>query len=124
MKKWILVFAAAAFLIAPQIAEAQAVVQVPFATATLQWGAPIGGDPPLNYHVKCKDRTSGVNLPVATVVVPITQVAVNTVIPGPGKFECFITASNDFGESGASNTLPFDAGVAPNQPVNLGISAQ
>jgi len=130
--KLLLLLSAAVFLTGPVVVLfGQAVVQVDFDKAILTWDAPsictTPGDPvgcggtPDNYNVKCKVR-QGADLPVLAVPHPTTATPVSTVIPGPGKYECFVTSINPFGESGGSNVLPFDAGSPPGSPANLGLS--
>ena len=111
----------------------QTIIAVEYDKASLKWDAPLvcdasgnptgcGGDP-MMYHVKCAVR-QGAALPVVDVPAPATTVTVKSVVPGPGKYECFVTAENQFGESGGSNVLPFDAGNPPVNPTGLGLIVQ
>jgi len=117
-----------------RLARGQTVIVVDFTKAVLTWNEPLictsfnpnvptgcGGTPDV-YHVKCKVR-GGADLPILDVPHPTTSTPVSTVVPGPGNFECFVTAENAFPpESGPSNTLPFDAGTPSGDPSNLGIT--
>jgi hypothetical protein len=117
--------------LAIRLARAQSVISVDFTKAILTWTEPVictsfnpnvpagcGGTPDV-YHVKCKVRNAA-DLPVFDVPHPTVSVPVASLVPGPGKYECFVTAENAFPpESGASNTLPFDAGTPSGTPTNL-----
>ena len=105
------------------VASAQTVIQVPFDMAILVWEVPATGTVPATYHVNCK-LIGGGTLPVVDVAAPTVKIPVRNVLSGPGKYECFITASNAFGEGVASNVLPFDAGEVPGPPVNLSVGVE
>ena len=121
MKHTVLIFAVFLFWVLSAIA--QTVIQVPFDKAILIWEAPATGTAPTTYHVNCK-LIGGGTLPVVDVVAPAVKIPVRDVVSGPGKYECFITASNAFGEGAASNVLPFDAGEVPGPPANLSVGVE
>ena len=96
------------------------VISVDYNTATLSWDAGVGGDPADMFHIHCK-VLAGADLPVVDVPAPATTIPIKSVITQTGKYECFVTASNTAGVSGASNLLRFDAGRKPAPPKNLRI---
>jgi len=126
---YVVLFIAIVFFL--RLARAQSIIAVDFTKAILTWDEPLicasfnpnvpagcGGTPDV-YHVKCKVRNAA-DLPVLDVPYPTTTVPVASLVPGPGKYECFVTAENAFPpESGASNTFPFDAGTPSGNPTNL-----
>ena len=132
--KLLLAVAAAVLLTAGQVGvlfgQVPNVISVDFEKSILSWdpgvecdaaGQPVGcGGPVIDYHVHCK-FIGGVDLPIANVPAPTTQIPMKSIISQTGKYECFVTGSNTAGVSGPSATLPFDAGRRPAPPVNLRI---
>lgn len=97
---------------------AQTSVAVDIDKATLVWQASVGGGQVGEYKVKC-GPTTGNYTQTTAVVATQTSVPVKNVISGIGVWFCAVTASNQFGESGPSNEISFEAGTKPNNPTGL-----
>ncbi len=80
------------------------------ATKTFTWTASVTDsthDAPTSYTVKCGNAAGGpypTLIPVSGSPLPTTVV---WTIAAPGTWFCVVTASNIFGESGASNEVTF-----------------
>lgn len=100
-------------------AQTPTVILVDFTKAVLAWDweKGNGGNVEL-FLVKCGNVSGNYTLVVS---VPSTsrQVNVSAVIPTVGEYFCVVTAKNKFGESGPSNEIHFEAGLAPVGPANL-----
>ena len=99
-------------------------VSVDINRAKLSWTWAQGaGGAATEFRVKC-GQTSGVYTRTTIVAHPTMSVNVKDAITGNGNWFCVVTAANSFGESGASNEIPFVAGAAPSNSPVLTIQAQ
>lgn len=104
-------------------------VDINRASFAWDWSKGAGGDVS-KFNIKCGPTTGSYTLPVFVVTVtgaPATytgNVPVKSVVTAPGRYFCVVTAANAFGESAASNELPFDAGVGPAGASNLRLTVQ
>ena len=93
-------------------------VKVSIQTAQFSW-VPSGssGGAPTEYRLYC--GTSSGNYSLAVFTVPSTQTTayVKDVVKVAGKYYCAVAAANEFGVSGKSNEVFFNAGEAPGIPV-------
>ena len=81
---------------------------------------------PTSYTMKCGTAAGGPYSTTKSVVgTPLpTSIAANQVLTTPGTYFCVVTASNQFGESLASNEVTFAIGYGPSGPTGLSIIAQ
>ncbi len=106
-------------------AWAQQSIAVDIDKATIVWNAWVvgQGSKPDSYHVKCGDSTGNYNHPQVNVPSDRNSVAVKAVVPSIGVYFCAVTASNQFGESGQSNEISFEAGSKPVAPTGTHLEA-
>jgi len=99
-------------------------VSVDINRAKLSWTWAQGtGGLASEFRVKC-GQTSGAYTNTTVVPYPTLTINVKDAITGNGNWFCAVTAANSFGESGASNEVPFVAGAAPSNSPVLSIQAQ
>lgn len=108
-----------AILLAVASAEAQTptAILVPYDTAKFSWtwtqGSGATAGTATEFRVKCGAVSKIYTL---TKVIPdpaARTIPVSQVITAVGKYFCAMTAANQYGESGASNEVFFDAGRVP-----------
>lgn len=75
------------------------------------------------FTVKCGQAT-GVYTKLTDVSFPNRILPVRQAITGNGNWFCVVTASNQFGESGASNEIPFAAGAPPSSPLGAKLQSR
>lgn len=104
---------------------AQTSIAVDIDKATIVWNVWVvgQGSKPDTYHVKCGDSTGNYNHPQVDVPSERNSTPVKSAIPGIGAYFCVVTASNQFGESGPSNEISFEAGSKPDPPTNTRLEA-
>ena len=111
----------------PATARAQTTISVDMNKAKLRWtwaqGDPQQFGPVEEFRIKC-GQVSKTYTKITSVGPTARELAVSSAIAGSGNWFCVVTAFNAFGESGASNEVPFAAGAAPSAPVNALIVAQ
>ena len=119
------IVAAALILFAAPSVLAQAVISVDITKARLAWTWTQGtGGAVAEFRVKC-GPSAGTYTSTTVLTDPAARsVPVQQVVSGPGNYFCVVTAANQFGESGASNEVPFSAGNVPVAPSGLQITAQ
>lgn len=104
-------------------AFAQVLIAVDIERQSLAWDAPTTGGAVGEYSVKC-GPASGNYTKITPVSPPATTLPVKDGIDGLGAWFCVVTASNQFGESGPSNEISFEAGMKPGAPGNLILRGQ
>lgn len=110
-------------LASPAIAQTVLSVDITKAKLSWQWSQGPAG-PASEFRVKC-GAASGAYTKTTVLVDPAARTApVLSVIAGPGKWFCAVSAANPYGESGSSNEVTFDAGSVPVAPTNATITAQ
>ncbi len=121
--RWFLV--ASLILVFSGQAWAQTSIAVDIDKATIVWDAwAVGqGSKPDTYHVKCGDSTGNYNHPQVNVPSDRNSTPVKSAIPGIGAYFCVVTASNQFGQSGPSNEINFEAGSKPDNPTGTHLEA-
>ena len=111
-------------------AQAQTTVVVDLNRALLQWNWTKGTNPGVDdgdvaeFVIKCGNAPLVYNKETVLANPAARSIAVKDAIRGSGDWFCIVTARNQFGESGASNEVPFAAGVKPSSPSNLSVAAQ
>lgn len=118
---WILTLAL--FLATAGLAIAQVLIAVDIERQSLAWDAPTAGGTVGEYRVSC-GPASGNYTKVTVVPAPATSLAGKDAIDALGFWFCVVTAANQFGESGPSNELSFEAGMRPGAPTGLILRAQ
>ena len=115
----------ATIILAVGLAGAQTLTAVDINKAILSWTwvADGNGGIPDTFRMKCGNQT-GVYTKITDVAYPTNSMPVKSAISGSGNWFCVVTASNQFGESGPSNELPFVAGAIPSSPTSLTVLAQ
>lgn len=125
MRRLVIPMVLAGALLLPVKSWAQTVISVDITKARLSWTWTQGtGGAVMEFRVKCGPTTATYT---TTLVLPdpaARSVPVQQVVSGPGNYFCVVTAANQFGESGASNEVPFSAGNVPVAPSGLQITAQ
>jgi len=111
------------FLFFAGAAQAQTTIAVDINRAVFTWQPSVGGSPVTDYVVQCGPST-GVYQSGVTVPAPQTTFSVASVVPSPGTYFCVVVARNQFGMSGPSNEVTFQAGSPPGPPSGLTIRAQ
>ena len=107
------------FLLFASIASAQT-MSVNINRAKLSWNwLPDGASGPLEkFIMKCGPSSGNYNR-LTDIGPTLREIAVKDVIGGSGAYFCAIVSANVFGESLASNEVPFVAGVAPSGTIVL-----
>lgn len=113
----IILFFCLAFL-AVTPASAQVLIAVDIDLASLSWDAPVGGGTVAEYRVKC-GSASGIYTKITPVPAPAISIPVRDAIDGLGIWFCVVTSRNQFGESGPTNEITFEAGMKPGAPTGL-----
>lgn len=108
----------ALFLVMAGGVFAQVLIAVDIDRQSLSWDAPVGGGAVGEYRVKC-GSISGNYTKITPVAAPATSIPVRDAIDGLGAWFCVVTAANQFGESGPSNEITFEAGMKPGAPTGL-----
>lgn len=125
MKKALLSAGLACALGLASPAWGQTVIAVDITKAKLRWTH--GGattDAPLDgFRMYC-GKTSGGSDKVTDLPPTVREFAIRDAITGSGAWFCRVTAFNQYGESGASNEVPFSAGAVPSTPLTLEVVAQ
>src|SRR5262245_48522437 len=99
-------------------------VHVDLNKASLAWDWVKGtGDDATGFKTKC-GLSAGTYTIIKSWGPTIRQVNLKDAITTPGKWFCVVTAFNDFGESGPSNEISFNAGAVPVAPSDLKVQAQ
>lgn len=111
------------FLLMASPVSAQVLIAVDVERQSFAWDAPTKGGTVSEYRVKC-GPASGNYAKVTVVPSPATTLPVKDGIDGLGAWFCVVTARNQFGESGPSNELSFEAGMRPGTPGNLILRGQ
>lgn len=117
------ILALVSVLLAGSPAFAQVLIAVDIERQSLAWDAPTTGGAVGEYRVKCGPAT-GNYTKVTPVPAPATTLPVKDGIDGLGAWFCVVTAANQFGESGPSNEISFEAGMKPGAPGNLILRGQ
>ncbi len=122
MKTFILSILAVALLAFSHTAQAQSSLTVDIQKASFNWlWNQSSGGSVSEFRIKC-GPTSGNYTAVHTIVNPAARSEpVLNVVNTPGKYFCVITAANQFGESGRSNEVEFDAGDIPVAPTGFAV---
>ena len=118
--KWIL---ALALLLVPAIAHSQTNVNAN--KATLDWTFtqdPTQGVPD-GFNVKCGVTQGGPYTKITTVSPTTFTILVKNAMVGTGNNACIVTAENIYGESAPTNEVFFSAGIPPNAPFSLQVTA-
>jgi len=97
---------------------AQVLIAVDIDRQSLAWDAPVGGGAVGEYRVSC-GPSSGSYTKITPVPAPATSIPVKDAIDGLGAWFCMVTASNQFGQSGPSNEIGFEAGMKPGAQTGL-----
>lgn len=97
---------------------AQVLIAVDIDRQSLAWNAPVGGGAVGEYRVSC-GPASGNYTKITPVPATSTSIPVKDAIDGLGAWFCVVTASNQFGQSGPSNEIAFEAGMKPSNPTGL-----
>ena len=126
------VLAGGLVLLLASSAEAQSSINVNINQARLVWGWVQGAPPeegiPDKFNVKC-GQTAGVYTRITEVPFKADpsntySLGVRQAIAGTGPWFCVVSAQNAFGESGATNEVPFVAGATASRPSGLSVVAQ
>ena len=112
----------ALLLLVTSVAFGQTRIAVDIDKASLTWNAPTAGGTVQEYKVKCGPAT-GDYTKTTVIGAPTLTAPVRSVIAGPGVWFCVVTAANQFGESGPSNEIAFEAGTKPGDPTGLVLTA-
>lgn len=123
--KLILAFA---ILLITSAAYAQTAIVVDINRARLTWDWTQGPEPNNGlveaFNVKCGPSSKTYNRTTTFTDPALRSVPILSVIAGSGTYYCVASASNQYGESGNSNEVFFDAGAAPFPPSNFAVTAQ
>jgi hypothetical protein len=132
-----LVVAACCLLLAtPPLAQAQTAIAVDITKAVLEWQWVRGTQAGVNDGIPTEWRFycgSSAGAPGAVAIkIPYVAAAsgttystpIKTVTPAVGTYFCSVAAANQFGETGRSNEVTFQAGVVPSAATNLLIKSQ
>lgn len=108
-----IVFLALLILIGAATANAQTVSVNISRTALLwNWEPALESGDVDDFIIKCGSQTG--NYTRTTAVGPtLREIPLKSIIDGPGNWFCIVVAANTFGESEASNEVPFVVGGKP-----------
>ncbi len=105
-----------------EYAQAQTLLSVPFGSAQFAWDAPVVDathSAPTSYQITCGTTS-------VTITAPATSARIRDVVPGPGTYDCSISARNSFGSSPAPDPAfpSFVAGNPSGPATNLRLLVQ